>query len=114
MTSCIRYSVLDCKCILNWGSTFPKRGDYIYCKFHRKESRVTMVNVYQWKVTCENCRFSRKTGMAQLTVERLGAGHRRRNPGHTVVITKPDGTFHVRFGNENQLQLPEDPEEAPF
>lgn len=109
-----RYSVLDCKCILNWGSTFPKKGEYIYCRFHQRESMVTMVDVYHWMVKCQNCHFSRKTGMAQTLVETKAAGHRRRNPGHTVKITKPDGTHHKTYGNENQLQLPEDPEEIPF
>lgn len=114
MPSYQRYTVLECKCILKWGSTSPKKNEYIYCRFHNRESRVTMVGVYHWSVKCLNCRFSRKTGMAQLLVETKAAGHRRRNPGHTVEIFNPEGTFHKRYGNENQLQLPEDPEAVPF
>ena len=114
MTSQNRYSVLACKCILNWGSTFPKKGELIYCRFHKREYEVKMVGVYQWVVKCQDCRFSRRTGMAQTLVETKAAGHRRRNPGHTVKIIKPDGTPHKTYGNENQLQLPEDPETIPF
>jgi len=72
----------------------PQTGEMIWClKCH------AMAFVTGWKdeyrVKCDKCRFSRRSGQAVLTAERMAGRHHRLNPQHEVTVWYGTNVHHT-------------------
>lgn len=60
----------------------------LYCPWHDELSPIRGVNVTEWRVICQTCRYARWTGLSEEAASLLANSHIRRNSWHRPHIEK--------------------------
>lgn len=63
----------------------PEEGELLWCKHCREYMEATIID--EFRVRCQNCRFSRRYGTAELTAL-TKATHHALTKMHEVVVTR--------------------------
>ena len=100
MTEPSSITQLDCNCLCASGRV----GDERYCARHRRVSTVVR-SAPEWLITCVNCTWTKREGLAELTAGIDAQRHARRRQHRVQVWHGADMMYEVGPRPPGQMSL---------
>lgn len=100
----------SCKCsavIAPHKGRMPDIDDDVFCTVHNKTVQVIVVSD-TYRISCDDCRYSRSFGAARMTADTYAAKHSVTRM-HKVRVYRSNKLLHTMGENRTQLVLGDDP-----
>lgn len=99
----MRIVTLGCGCTPIFAKPYPKKGEQMWCLRCNVET-VVETTCPEFRSSCLSCPAGARFGRAEENAYRWAVRHRRRRPGHIVIVRDGPRVVYT-FDNRGQLEL---------